>query len=181
MLAEDGFIDTKLAVAKHKDTPQEALAKLSLDSNLLVKETVLQNPNLPSIAMKVLYKCNNTTLNKLIASHPNTTPELLQDMAFDQNNLDVLKNIANNPNTPEEISTELLKDSSLRLNKGFIHSKKGKILIALLFVGLAMGSVWYVQNKKASITKESQQDITKRELKELQKEIDNLPENGEEE
>jgi hypothetical protein len=44
-----------------------------------------------------------------------------------------------------------------------------------------MGSVWYVQNKKASITKESQQDITKRELKELQKEIDNLPENGEEE
>lgn len=80
---EDSHI--RMAVAKHKNTPQSALTKLASDKSHDVKLGVASNPNTHHDTLHDLSSSTSAYTRAAVASNPNTRKDTLKGLSNDRN------------------------------------------------------------------------------------------------
>lgn len=106
--------ETRSLVAKHPNTPPQALAQLALDerSDYYTLEMVAANPNTPAEILEVLARRNHYSEWQIrvgVACNPKTGERLLAQLALDADEW-VRYYVREHPNTPRECKEKLAAD-----------------------------------------------------------------------
>ncbi|MUG98516.1 hypothetical protein F7734_41975 [Scytonema sp. UIC 10036] len=135
------FDDRNLTIAQNPDTPPHILQSLveNTESRDYVAAYIVENPNAPAAALKILLGDENHRIRDSVACHPNTPLSILQ--AYQQQ-LMTLKN----PVTSAETLSELATSPWVEIRKGVaFHPNTPQAFLALL----AQDENWQVKTAVA--------------------------------
>ena len=155
LVSEEKDETTRQYIAKNKNTPPEALARLAYDDNYDVCSLVAQNPNTSPETLVLLAKNKDGTVRYWVARNPNTSVATLALLAKDKD-VNVRYRVAQNRKTPPASLALLAKDKNAYIRCNVAGNRETPPEILAL---LAKDEFWSVLHRVAGNPNTSQEDL----------------------
>jgi len=105
------MLHIRRVVAGNPNTPGHVLARLSEDTNPLIRQRIAENPNSPIDVLRKLSDDIHSDVRLAVAENPNASTDILAKLAEDEDS-DVRYGVAESPHMPEQILLLLAQDDN---------------------------------------------------------------------